>query len=382
MKCPKCHYLSFDPEPRCRNCGYTLALDPDLAIHPEPAPEAPLADLALRDPIDAPVADAPPKARAPRRRAPSTPPEPPRPRTTAPGPFDVDVMPPPAPDLSDAAEDAESLSLFEAEADEVPQPPAPAPTPSRREDAPRERRPQPPPPPTSELPLFVKGMGAEPAASPEPPAPVQAPPDLSLRTPVVAAPPLSVRRPADVPLRSRETDSPKFGPLDRDLLEGLQRIEYEEKRQAVADARQVRTTNAADATRRLGAAAIDALLLGGIAAGVSTATLRWVGLDWAHWTSLPVTPLLAFTLLIVVGYLFMFTAASGQTAGKMVMGIRVVDAGPDGIDDQRVSVRQALYRSALTVPSVCLAGLGFLPALAGERRALHDRLTETRVVRA
>jgi hypothetical protein len=28
-----------------------------------------------------------------------------------------------------------------------------------------------------------------------------------------------------------------------------------------------------------------------------------------------------------VGYLFMFTAAGGQTAGKMLMDIRVVDAG-------------------------------------------------------
>ena len=28
MKCPKCHYLSFEPEPRCRNCGYDLSLSP------------------------------------------------------------------------------------------------------------------------------------------------------------------------------------------------------------------------------------------------------------------------------------------------------------------------------------------------------------------
>ena len=33
MKCPKCHYLSFEPEARCRNCGYDLALaDADLAM--------------------------------------------------------------------------------------------------------------------------------------------------------------------------------------------------------------------------------------------------------------------------------------------------------------------------------------------------------------
>ena len=50
MKCPKCHYLSFEPEPRCRNCGYDLALaDADLAMREfesEDA-EAPAADLPL-----------------------------------------------------------------------------------------------------------------------------------------------------------------------------------------------------------------------------------------------------------------------------------------------------------------------------------------------
>ena len=33
MRCPKCHYLSFDPEPRCKNCGYDLEVaDADLAL--------------------------------------------------------------------------------------------------------------------------------------------------------------------------------------------------------------------------------------------------------------------------------------------------------------------------------------------------------------
>ena len=35
MRCPKCHYLSFEPEPRCKNCGYDLAVpEADLAIKP------------------------------------------------------------------------------------------------------------------------------------------------------------------------------------------------------------------------------------------------------------------------------------------------------------------------------------------------------------
>ena len=48
MKCPKCHYLSFDPEPRCRNCGFSLSLEAaDLPMAKETAADAPL-DLELR----------------------------------------------------------------------------------------------------------------------------------------------------------------------------------------------------------------------------------------------------------------------------------------------------------------------------------------------
>ena len=50
MRCPKCHYLSFDPEPRCRNCGYDLEVaDSDLALRTAEPDDAPLPDLALRD---------------------------------------------------------------------------------------------------------------------------------------------------------------------------------------------------------------------------------------------------------------------------------------------------------------------------------------------
>jgi uncharacterized RDD family membrane protein YckC len=384
VKCPKCHYLSFDPEPRCRNCGYTLALDPDLAINREPAAAEPLADLTLRSALD--PQDPPPAAdseipRPARRRTPPTPPpsEPViRQRTTAPGPFD-DVADAPLRDLDESPENGsledDGLSLFEAEinrrVEASPPPPPPAP--------PRERRPV-APPPTSELPLFVKGMGGEVV---EEPAATESPDDYELKLPPPAAPPLSVRRNVESgPARAREVEPPKIGPLDRDLLDGLQRIEREEKRKAAAEARQARTVGSADAGRRLTAAVVDAVLLGGISAGIVTATLRWVGRDWSAWQSVPLVPLAAFALLIALGYLFMFTAASGQTAGKMLAGIRVVDAGADGAGEERVSVRQALYRSALMIPSVCLAGVGFLPGLVGERRALHDRLTQTRVVRA
>ena len=30
MRCPKCHYISFDSTDRCRNCGYEFSLSADL----------------------------------------------------------------------------------------------------------------------------------------------------------------------------------------------------------------------------------------------------------------------------------------------------------------------------------------------------------------
>ena len=52
MRCPKCHYISFDSGERCRNCGYDFSLspedsNPDLPIASKDAPEGPLGDFAL-----------------------------------------------------------------------------------------------------------------------------------------------------------------------------------------------------------------------------------------------------------------------------------------------------------------------------------------------
>ena len=51
MRCPKCHYLSFDPEPRCKNCGYDLEVaDTDLALrNAESAESAADQDDAMPD---------------------------------------------------------------------------------------------------------------------------------------------------------------------------------------------------------------------------------------------------------------------------------------------------------------------------------------------
>jgi uncharacterized RDD family membrane protein YckC len=378
MKCPKCHYLSFDPEPRCRNCGYTLELgDADLAIKPADEPlETSLADLTLRAPVssgasglsgaplslvpdDEPlppdIADAAPAPSRRRRRS-----------SAALGPFD-------AKDLAlEAARDLDALSLVEEPATPKPEPPKPASIEERPVAATKTMRP-PAAPVTTELPLFVKAM--------PPPDVDDADAEAHDRHALAAA--LSeveaAQRPTvprvDVPVRPRQTpDQPprKLGPLDHDLLEDLARLEDNERREARVDA-----SDRVGVASRLGAAVIDGTLLGSLSTAVVWTTLRWCGLPFADARILPIMPTLAFLLVVGLGYLFLFTAAGGQTIGKMLCGIRVVDEGDDVLP-----LRQAIYREVIALPSILALGLGFFPALMGDERALHDRLAHTKVVRA
>ena len=83
---------------------------------------------------------------------------------------------------------------------------------------------------------------------------------------------------------------------------------------------------------------------------------------------------LAFLGLVYAGY---FTGTTGQTLGKIATGLRVVDAGgrPPGY-------LRAFLRAALGTIGVLAAGLGLLPMLLDPaRRAFHDRLVKTRVIK-
>jgi uncharacterized RDD family membrane protein YckC len=376
MKCPKCHYVSFDPEPRCRNCGYTLELDADLVIERPPAKDAPPVDLELRT-------DVPPKAPAP---------TPTRPIERVRTPERI-ITPIPV----------------SRRADERP-PRTPTP-------APRQRRE--PPPPTTELPLFVKPVASDPPESepapperpeirtpapgkpvspPQPatpvarrPGPVAQPgpsePDFAtegagdeplLELPLTPAPPpLGVRRATTDLLRS---PAPRQMPTDApELLHGLDRPVPQAERPSVRQAPAAPAVDGTGAGKRLGAAVVDAVVLGATSALVAGVTLRWMDLTWQDWTHLPLLPLVAFLLIIVTGYLFIFTLANGQTPGKMLTGIRVVAVDAS---EGPLAMSQALLRALAALPAVLLAGLGFLPALFGEQRAVHDRIARTRVIRA
>jgi uncharacterized RDD family membrane protein YckC len=140
--------------------------------------------------------------------------------------------------------------------------------------------------------------------------------------------------------------------------------------------------SAASTGARLVAGLIDACLVGGIDLVVLYFTLKICDLTFAHVLSLPMAPLLSFLVLLNGGYLSTFVAASGQTIGKMAAGIRVVPADPAALSE-RVSFGQAVLRAAAYVVSALPVGLGFVAAFFGqERRALHDRLADTRVVKA
>jgi len=97
---------------------------------------------------------------------------------------------------------------------------------------------------------------------------------------------------------------------------------------------------------RVGAAAIDLALLGGIDLLVLYFTLKICDLTFADVLLIPAAPLVAFFLLLDGGYLSTFVAAGGQTIGKMATGIRVVPANSDASLAERVSFGRAISATA------------------------------------
>lgn len=224
--------------------------------------------------------------------------------------------------------------------------------------------------------------------------------------PASPRPPLSVRRTTQDPARLRSRHAPPVPPpvqagepnLEFDLDLGDTPEASGDPAEAFPPPGPVRSAataqrRAADsgdprvpapAARRLAAALVDVMLIAGIDAAVVYFTLRLAGLDFAQFFILPIVPLGAFLLLLNGGYFVMFTASTGQTIGKMASGIRVVGTSVDDVINDRVSFARAALRTAGYFASLLPAGLGFIPAFIGPRdhRALHDRLAETRVVRA
>lgn len=328
MKCPKCSYLGFETGDRCKNCGYDFSLMVDPA---EPRDF----DLALRsaeDPLPAPV------------QWDDT--------------FDGEWISPPSPGTPD------------------PRPPAPMLTPMLK--TPMLRTP---------VPSAARAGPTDRKMAPFTPAFDMGDDEPLIRVPATPRPPLAVRRTPETP-RLRAVPKPSRA------ISAAPVLEFEEERPAAPIAESMAEVRARTAARlapplpqaahaevcgagpRLAAVALDHVLLSAIDLTVIFLTLRLAGLAMADWAALPPVPLVAFLLLIKLAYFCACTAVGGQTIGKMAARIRVVT-----MEDTPVDGVRAVKRALAGAVSAALFGLGYLPALIGpDRRALHDRVTRTRVI--
>jgi uncharacterized RDD family membrane protein YckC len=195
-------------------------------------------------------------------------------------------------------------------------------------------------------------------------------------------PPLQVRRATPAPGRLRaRSETPLSEALKLDLEAGpapstptpapvaaaVTADEHESSRAA--------SSVAAPAGRRVAAALIDVALAAAIDAGMLYFTLRLCDLTSNDVHALPLVPLVAFFFVLNGGYVILLTGTLGQTLGKMAAGIEVVSDRRGGMD-----IGRATLRTLAATLSIALAGGGWLAGLVGERRALHDRLTGTRVI--
>jgi uncharacterized RDD family membrane protein YckC len=207
-----------------------------------------------------------------------------------------------------------------------------------------------------------------------------------IRLPAAPRPPLAVRKTPDAP---RLRGTPKAAPrveseprlmfsdeaapsLDLEVLDAPTAGSARPVRQPASH----RDSKTSTAGPRLGAVAIDHLILASVDVAVLYFTLRVAALTLADWRLLPPAPLLTFLVLVKFAYFLAFTAIGGQTIGKMALNLRVVGAA--GVD---VDAACALRRTTAGLLSSIPFGLGFLPALLwSDRRALHDRVAQTRVI--
>ena len=111
------------------------------------------------------------------------------------------------------------------------------------------------------------------------------------------------------------------------------------------------------------------LILRMLAAPQETASLRWLGLQML---------LNLVKFILSLGYETWFVGRFGATPGKMACGLKIVM--PDG---GRIGYARALARFFAKIISSLTLCIGFImAAFDDEKRALHDRICETRVVKS
>jgi uncharacterized RDD family membrane protein YckC len=235
-----------------------------------------------------------------------------------------------------------------------------------------------PTPAARELPLLPASPASSPSMTPALVPTVRPRP----ATPAPASPsPVPVAPPAAVAPRRQNLSPPRVRavPAAFDFKEAEPGLEPEtsSERAPSARARSGAAAEPAGSLARAIAGMLDAIILLGVNAAVLYFTLRICRLSVGDILVLPLAPLIAFFMVVDGGYLIAFTAVGGQTIGKMAASLKVIseEGGP-------VVPGQAALRAAGYLASFLPAGLGFVPGLFGpSRRALHDRLANTRVVR-
>jgi uncharacterized RDD family membrane protein YckC len=326
MKCPKCGYLGFETTDRCRNCNYDFS----LAHAPQAARE-----LSLRDDRD---------------------------DVSALADFELSGHV----GLS-AAPAAASLDLH-IDADD--QSPATRITPTDDLE-----------PRTTPVEAPIAGAPVVATAAPRP-GPRAASTDEA--APFVAAPrpagqPLSVRRATPELARPRPRSPARASRIEEPTLNLEEPVPAIPAISPPSPAAGRGTEELAGVFARIAAALIDITLLAGIDFVVLFLTTRVTGLSMSaeDLAVLKLVPLGAFFALMALGYLAAFTAGGGQTIGKMALGVRVLSD-----DGTPVDFAGAMLRSLGALAAVVTLGMLYLPVLVtSDRRALHDRLAGTRVVK-
>jgi uncharacterized RDD family membrane protein YckC len=131
--------------------------------------------------------------------------------------------------------------------------------------------------------------------------------------------------------------------------------------------------------RRLGALLYDALLL---AALLMVATALWLPFTRGEAITPATQPVLEWVyrltlVLLTIAFFGLFWTRSGQTLGMAAWRIKL-----EREDGALLTWYDTVIRLGAAILSWLPAGLGFLWILAdGEKRAWHDQLSHTRVVR-
>jgi uncharacterized RDD family membrane protein YckC len=244
---------------------------------------------------------------------------------------------------------------------------------------PQAARPEPPPEAGAAVPTRPTAPPVEERAVAPPVEHEGLPEPAPGREPDLVSTRLSEAELADLPLRASEeepdtapgSDAP---PLDDDVFSGEPGLEPEVELAPPA-VEPTPLERPARVLERLRAGVVDALLFGALAVVVLYFTGRAARVDLA--TLLSAWPALgAYLGLLALFYAGYFTGTTGQTPGKLMSGLRVVDASgrPPGY-------LRSIARAVVGLAGTALVGLGLLPMVFDPAaRALHDRLFRTRVV--